>query len=551
MRLRPFIVASLLSLAASPCLAQQRSPVQPEMVPGEFIVKWRSDNSRIRLSRVAGRRVTRARALTRQTWVYRLEQRTHRATRDALASLERLPDVEFVEPNYVRRPFLVPNDPYYKYQWNIKAVNLEQAWNKTTGKSSIVVAVVDTGILFNHPDLKGRLLGGYDFVSSPNDSGDGNGWDKNPQDNGTESKNSSAFHGTHVAGIIGAASNNKLGLVGVDWRCRILPVRALGVRKGLGNDADIVSAIRWAAGLTVAGAPANKTPAKVINLSFGGAGYSSSLHQAIAAAQANGAIVVAAAGNDKKSANSIYPAAFKDVVTVGAVQYNLKRAPYSNFGSVIDIMAPGGNVGQVLPGNLKCEGKPCPAGVLGPLYHSSKKIYAYHFYDGTSQAAPMVAGVVALMRAINPSLNGGEVIKILRDTANPVSKCKEGCGAGLLNAFAAVKATSGGGGGSKLPFSSSCTGDAQCAGGLCRDVGAGKVCTRSCQNNNQCPSGSACKGKLCLAVPNNNNNNNNGTVTGSGIGGCAVAGGSPGAAMALLLLLALGLRRRGKEAVSP
>ena len=539
-------IITLLLLAPLPCLAQRA-----EQVPGEVIVKWRSERSRFPLTRVAGRRVVQSRAITSTTWVYRLQERTTRATLDAMASLEALGDVEYAEPNFIRRPFLVPNDEYYRtHQWNIRAVNLEKAWDRTTGKSSVVVAVVDTGILWKHPDLAGRLLPGYDFVSDKTKAGDSNGWDSDPRDEGTDSKFSSAFHGTHVTGIIAARTNNKIGMSGVDWNCKVLPVRALGINKGEGADVDIVAAIRWAAGLPVSGAPTNPNPAKIINLSFGGAGYSSTLHQAIAAVQAKGVIVVAAAGNDKVDASKIYPAAFKDVVTVGAVQKDLKRAPYSNFGSVIDIMAPGGNVSQKLA--VKCDdGNQCPAGVLGTLYRSSQKKYAYLFYDGTSQAAPMVAGIIALMLTINPQLNGAEAIKILKSTANPVSKCNEGCGAGLIDAAAALSATGGGGPptpGAKLPFSSSCTNDAQCAGGLCRDLGAGKACTHTCTSTNQCPTGSTCTGGLCYTRPTmgGGGTNNGGTVSGVGMGGCSVSGEVVGSAPVLVLALALLLcaRRR-------
>ena len=546
---RTLTILFLLLLAPLPCLAQRAA----RQVPGEVIVKWRTERSRFALTRVAGRRVVRSRAVTKDTWVYRLEERTARATRDAVASLERLGDVEYVEPNYIRRPFRVPNDQYYKtHQWNIKAVNLEKAWDRTTGKSNVVVAVIDTGVLWKHPDLAGRLLPGYDFVSDKTKAGDNNGWDSDPRDEGTDSKFSSAFHGTHVTGIIAARTNNKTGMAGVDWNCKVLPVRALGINKGEGADVDIVAGIRWAAGLPVSGAPTNPNPAKIINLSFGGAGYSATLHQAVAAAQAKGVIVVAAAGNDKLNAAKIYPAAFKDVVTVGAVQKNLSRAPYSNFGSVVDIMAPGGNVSQKLA--VKCDdGNQCPAGILGTLYRSAKKKFGYVFYDGTSQAAPLVAGVISLMVTINPKLNGAEVIKILKSTANPVSKCNEGCGAGLVDAAAALSATAGGGTttpGAKLPFSSSCTNDAQCAGGLCRDLGAGKACTRTCSSTNQCPSGSTCTGGLCYTKPTaggGGGNTNGGTVTGVGVGGCSVSGKMVGSVpvMVLLLLLVVCARRRG------
>ena len=224
--------------------------------------------------------------------------------RAAAARMALDPNVEYAVPDQVMRAFQVtPNDPDYAMrQWNLQAppsvaggANLPPAWQRTTGSNSIVVAVVDTGIRSGHPDFAGRLLPGYDFISSDAyaslgypanwNAADGNGRDADPTDPGTSwttallamlppdhglTPGPSSWHGTHVAGIIGAASNNGAGIAGVDWNARILPVRVLG-RNG-GTTSDIVDGIAWAAGLSVPGVPANTTPARVINLSLGGPG---------------------------------------------------------------------------------------------------------------------------------------------------------------------------------------------------------------------------------------------------------------------------------------
>jgi serine protease len=532
----------LLLLAAGAAQAQ----VRPEVVPGEFVIGWKSEAARWDLHRVAGRRVIHARAAGAASWAYRLEERTARATEEALVELARLPGVAYVEPNHIRRPFRVPNDPHYAVQWGLKAAKLEQAWDRTTGSSAIVVAVVDTGIRIGHPDLNGRLVPGYDFISDPASAGDGTGRDDDPKDEGDDTLSSSGFHGMHVAGIIGAASNNSQGIVGVDWQCKIQPVRALGVISGRGNDADIAAAIRWAAGLQVAGAPLNKTPARVINLSFGGPGFAQVLADAVSAAQKAGAIVVAAAGNQTMDVQDVYPAALPNVITVGATKLNGQRAPYSNFGKAVEIMAPGGYLAENLPNQY--QGKSWPAGIYSTLYRSDTSQWDYRVYEGTSQAAPLVAGVVALMLSINSKLDSAETTRILTTTANPASKCNEGCGAGLIDAAKAVAMTAGNPSpGTKLPFSSSCNGDDQCLEAVCQSVqGGGKICTRYCSTPSNCPNtpcvnglcaptSSSCTGASCLTP---------GTIEGS----CSLAPpGAPAHRWAPLLLVALVLvllRRR-------
>ena len=310
--------------------------------------------------------------------VYRFAKAIPAAEARAAASRMALdPNVEYAVPDQVMHALqTTPNDTEYAgKQWTLHApptvvggANLPLAWQRTTGSSNIVVAVVDTGIRPGHPDLAGRVLSGYDFISSDAFAGmeypanwnaaDGNGRDADatdpgdylddtllaelPPDHGLISGPSS-WHGTHVAGTIGAASNNGLGVSGVDWSARILPVRVLG-RAG-GTTSDIIDGIAWAAGLAVPGVPANPTKARVINLSLGGGGTCSAAFQDVVnRVRAAGAIVVAAAGNDGARLVS-QPANCNGVIAVTAHARDGDNASYANVGSQIALSAPGGGCG--------------------------------------------------------------------------------------------------------------------------------------------------------------------------------------------------------------
>lgn len=451
------LLATLSSLAlAWPAVAQPvwSGPALqargPELVPGSFIVRWKPGARRRPIDRVGRSWVVSSRELGPASTVFRLSDTTTRASLEAIEELRRTagPEVVEVVPVTYRYPFRIPNDPWYKVQWHLRKVRLEKAWDRTVGTSRAVVAVIDTGILPEHPDLDARrLVPGYDFVSDPASAGDGDGWDPDPRDPGTSSPTSSGLHGTHVAGVIGATTNNKVGITGVDWACKILPVRALGAREGgKGDDADISAAIRWAAGLAVPGVPQNENPAHVINLSFGAEGDNSELRQAIAEAQQAGSIVVAAAGNYASNAGKTFPAAYPQVVTVGATDYSGALAPYSSFGPVVEIVAPGGEQDLTIPGTspTECDGAPCMAGIWS-LYRQdlTPPRFGYAHLSGTSQAAPIVSGVVSLMLSKRPGMSSYDVINILQQTADHSYMCKEGCGKGLVNAEGAVAMAAG------------------------------------------------------------------------------------------------------------
>ncbi|HKI51784.1 MAG TPA: S8 family serine peptidase, partial [Geothermobacteraceae bacterium] len=256
-----------------------------------------------------------------------------RETLDRVKTLRRRADVVSADLNYIRSPQLVPNDPLFSAQWNLAQINLPQAWELTTGDPAVVVAVLDTGVLMNHPDLTGRLCTpadncpGYDFVADPIVGADGDGIDPDPTDPGGRDlpDGSSSFHGTHTTGIVGAAGNNTLGMAGVDWAALLMPVRVLGA--GAGTSYDVMQGVRYAAGLSNDAGTVPGRPAEIINLSLGGGGYSQAEQDLFSQLHASGVFVIAAAGNASSSL-PVYPAAYSGVVSVSGVDIDKNLAPY-------------------------------------------------------------------------------------------------------------------------------------------------------------------------------------------------------------------------------
>ncbi len=356
----------------------------------------------------------------------------------AVKMLRRRSDIVYAAPNYIRSAYTVPNDLYYPLQWHYPQINLPAAWDITTGSEDVIVAVIDTGVVLTHPDLSSRLIGGYDFVSDLQNSNDGDGIDSDPNDPGDgNTVQESSFHGTHVAGTIAAATNNGIGVAGVAWKSKIMPVRVLG--KLGGSDYDIAQGIRYAAALPNDSGTVPPKRADIINMSLGGTGYAQVLDDAVKDAQAAGVIVVAAAGNDNTDAADYYPAGLQNVITVSAVDYSSERAPYSNYGSTVDVAAPGGNIGKDANGDGYADG------VLSTVMGDS-----YRFYEGTSMATPHVAGVIALMKAVYPGLTLADLQRLLAHNhpnttqAITVDKGVPGrdgyFGYGLINALGAVNA---------------------------------------------------------------------------------------------------------------
>ena len=371
-------------------------------------------------------------------------------------------DVEYAELDAWIVPYRVPNDPRYSDQWHYDdpagGMNLPAAWDETTGSSAVTVAVLDTGYR-PHPDLAGNVIGEYDMISSTSVSNDGNGRDSNAQDPGDWTTgqcgdpSNSSWHGTHVAGTVAAVSDNNTGVAGVAWNVNLVPVRVLGTCGG--SLSDIADGIRWAAGLSVSGVPSNPNPADVINMSLGStspSACSSTYQNAINAAVGQGATVVVAAGNDNSSAG-YPPGNCANVISVAATGIDGSRAYYSNFGSSIDVAAPGGDgcdpSTDAAPTSLgDCRGNVWkPEEMVLSTYNSGTQGPASDNYDysqGTSMAAPHVAGAAALLYSVKSDITPAEVESTLKSTARAFPNVGDhqcttsNCGAGIVDVAAAV-----------------------------------------------------------------------------------------------------------------
>lgn len=536
------LLAAVLWVALGAAPAAQAQPVARaadlEPMPGEVIVRFKPGASMLRQhalepradaaalrqalsgrARVLGQR--RGQALEAGDALDERTQLVRRAGADARALARLLaadPEVEFAEPNGRKRRLAAPNDPLYAAvtpgvrpsgpdsgQWYLHApsaslvspINIEAAWARTRGSASVVVAVLDTGVRFEHPDLGrvangGKLLPGYDFVSDSVVAGDGGARDADPSDPGDfvssadltadaarppserrfkdcELSNSS-WHGTSTASLVGAATDNGVGMAGAAPGVQVLPVRVLG--KCFGTDLDIQAGMLWAAGVPV-GVPVNPTPAKVLNLSLGGAGPCSASYQSVVdQVLAAGAVIVVAAGNSAGGAVGV-PGNCRGVITVLALRHAGSKVGFSDLGPEIGIAAPGGNCVNIR------AGQPClypilaatDSGVQGPV--SSDWTNSFNISVGTSLAAPLVAATAGLMFSQQPTLTPAQLRSAMQaaarpfaqsgadngpDDPTPVAQCaapRAGvdqlqcycssalCGAGMLDAGAAVAAVAG------------------------------------------------------------------------------------------------------------
>ncbi len=400
-------------------------------------------------------------------------------------------DVEYAVPDQRRRRFAPPNDPRYTSvslvsggpvsgQWYLRApsadvvsaVNAEAGWNLATG-AGVVVAVLDTGVRFDHPDLAVKLYPGYDFVTDVATANDGNGRDADASDPGDWISSAdqasgdfsptdctvedSSWHGTQTSALIGAAANNGVGMAGLAGDVMIVPVRVLG--KCGGYDSDIVAGMRWAAGLTVPGVPANAHPARVLNMSLGGVGACGTPYSdAITAINGVGAVVVVSAGNDGLAVGS--PANCPGAIGVAGLRHTGTKVGFSSLGPEVALSAPAGNCVNTTGACLYPLLTATNSGATSPstnTYSDGNNISV-----GTSFAAPLVAGTAALMLSADPTLTPVQVLAHLRASARAfpntgagagVSACQapsstpqdsecycttSTCGAGLLDAGAAL-----------------------------------------------------------------------------------------------------------------
>ena len=326
----------------------------------------------------------------------------------AIKALRKDSRVLYAEPNFQVNALGAPNDEAYQLQWPYPLIAMPDAWEISTGSPEVVVAVIDTGILANHPDLVGQLVDGYDFVSNSDSAMDGDGIDPDPKDPGNSlGGNSSSFHGTHVSGIVAARGNNRLGVAGSAYSSRVMPLRALGT-DGSGTSYDLSQAIRYAAGLANDSGTLPQKRADIINLSLSGAPFSQTTQTLYDAVRSAGVIVVAAAGNEASAAPS-YPASYRGVISVSAVDGQRRLAAYSNIGPGVDVGAPGGD------SSVDLNGDGYPDGVLSTdgSANGDRIDYVYTFLSGTSMAAPHVAGVLALMKSVNPALTPSDIDALL------------------------------------------------------------------------------------------------------------------------------------------
>lgn len=409
---------------------------------------------------------------------------SHAELAHAVAQLEAAADVELASIEYRRKLHALPNDPLLPQQWHLlsgqpAATRSDAAWDITQGNASIVIAVLDSGVRPEHPDLQGKLLPGHDFIGNPLVSNDGDGRDSDASDPGDwvtrqeveQNPNDfldedclndgqdvrSSWHGTRVAGLIGARTNNADGIAGNAWQSRILPVRVMG--KCGGSDLDIVDGMRWAAGIPVDGMT-NPNPAHVINLSLGGDGPCTRLYQsAVNDVTALGVLVVVSAGNEGHDVSA--PANCDGVLSVAGLRHAGTKVGFSNLGPHVGISAPGGNCVNTLGPCLFSIVVATNSGSTTPL--ASVYTDQLNFNVGTSFSAPMVASAAALLLAVNGSLTPAQTILLLKASASafptqsgirtctvpsigsPVqdSECNcttSTCGAGMLNTGAAVAA---------------------------------------------------------------------------------------------------------------
>lgn len=431
------VPASALEDTSSYDILEKSVDVQKteKYVPGEILVKFKPGLSDKEIGNINAKHGTSVLYTSPYAGFKTLKVPKTKTVEEMAEIYSKNPNVKYAVPNYLMYATMVPNDPYYKYQWNFKStygINVERAWDifKETGSpgSGVVVAVIDTGVAYDAvnpantaPDLQGtNFVAGYDFVNNDADPTDDHG------------------HGTHVAGTIAQSTNNGIGVAGVAYGCTIMPVKVISA-SGSGSLDQLVDGIYYAAGYNPdgVGVPTAQVPAQIISMSLG---FPPSVTEsqliplidALEYADSEGIVIVAAAGNDATS-RVCYPAAYDKCIAVGATRYDGTRAYYSNYGSALDIMAPGGDmrVDQNKDGYKD--------GVLQNTFNPSTGLFNYYFYQGTSMATPHVSGVAALLIAngvIEPE-NVREAMQLTaKDRGTP--GWDSGYGWGIVDAYKAL-----------------------------------------------------------------------------------------------------------------
>jgi thermitase len=336
----------------------------PEYVEGEILVKFRpgfeaaADMARAQVGGVLLENLA-------DIGVERYALPPSIGVKEAVEMLRRWPVVEFAEPNFIAWASFIPNDTYWSSQWGPSKIKCPAGWDINKGSSTVRIAIVDTGIDYSHPDLSGKIVAGYDFANNDSNAQDDNG------------------HGTHCAGIAAALTNNARGIAGVGFNCSLMAVKVLNA-SGSGTYSAIANGITWAA----------DNGAKVISMSLGGSSGSSTLSSAVSYAWSKGAVLVAAAGNNGSTAPS-YPAYYTNCIAVASSTTSDTRSSFSNYGSWVEVAAPGSNILSTYPGG-------------------------YAYLSGTSMACPHVSGLAGLLWSKLGSTTNSTVRSKIENNCDPV-----------------------------------------------------------------------------------------------------------------------------------
>lgn len=375
-----FLIVFLFTLAVSPLSSAESKGGQTtelsEYEPDAILVKFKAGVTQSQIQSVNSKHNGKVEKSLDKIGVHKVRFPKGVNVEEKIKQYGEDPRVEYAEPNYERKVFVTPNDSYYaSHQWNMPKMRAPEAWDVEQGSSNVIIAIVDTGVSLNHPDLDGKLVAGYDYYGDPpfyapdSDPSDENG------------------HGTYVAGIAAAETNNSQGVAGVSWHSRIMPIRVLGP-DGSGWDSDIANGVIWAA----------DHGAKIINMSLGGSDSSQTLIDAVNYAYNLGCVLVAASGNSNTN-QPFYPAAYDHVIAVGATNSSDQRASFSNYGSYLDVTAPG-------------------EGITSTYFYAGLGIDTYATGSGTSAASPHVAGLAALLASHYPGWTNDQIEQRIKNSAD-------------------------------------------------------------------------------------------------------------------------------------
>ena len=435
--MRNAVALVLIFMVATVALAGNGKPMsglaagEPyyEYVPTDVLVKFKSAVTVYEMTSLTSDIGGRIAEWSEELDYYRVEISAAAKTEDAVSRFRTSPQVEWANFNYIAHALYTPNDEFYGLQWHYPKINMPQAWDITRGNANVVVAVCDQGFQFAHSDWAGvQTTSPHDFIDGDNDPS-------------TAIEHS---HGMHVAGTIIAATNNNIGVAGIAPLCTLMPIRALD-DSGSGTSQQIADGITWS----------GSHGAEVLNLSLGFSVQGPPedpgppVSTAIASAANNGVVIFAATGNDAQPYIG-YPAAYDQCIAVGSTGFDDVRAPYSNYGTGLDIVAPGGDMEEDLNGDTYGDG------VLSTVKENGQ--WWYTFFQGTSMATPHACGVGALL--ISNGLAGSQVRQALQETAEDLSSpgWDNQYGYGRINALAALQWQGGGGGGDVIllnePFES-------------------------------------------------------------------------------------------------